>query len=86
MYLLLFPQDLSCPRCLEWDHWEDTCPTNPFGDGECCSLCGTAGHASAVHNAAKFKQRRFIVDTLGWEPFTEWFYESDFRSGSFQNQ
>ena len=20
--------DLVCPRCLEWDHWEDTCWTN----------------------------------------------------------
>ena len=26
-----------------------------------------------------FKRRRAIVDALGWQPFTEWFYESTFR-------
>ena len=75
-------QDLFCPRCLEWDHWEDTCPSNAFGGvgGLECSVCGAKGHAAAVHNASKFKQRRSIVDTIGWQPFTEWFYESTFRS------
>ena len=74
-------QDLFCPRCLEWDHWEDTCPFNSFGGGggEECSACGGKGHSAAVHGASKFKQRRFIVDTVGWQPFTEWFYESTFR-------
>ena len=26
-----------------------------------------------------FRRRRAIVDALGWQPFTEWFYESTFR-------
>jgi hypothetical protein len=33
-----------------------------------------------VHDAKDYKQRRMIVDTLGWEPFREWFYELSFRS------
>jgi len=27
-----------------------------------------------------FKQRRAIVDTLGWQPFTDWFFQNEFRS------
>ena len=27
-----------------------------------------------------FRQRRAIVDTLGWQPFQSWFYENSFRS------
>ena len=74
----MFPisQDLSCPRCLEWSHWEDTCRW----DSEICSNCGFPGHSPEVHSVSKFKQRRSVVDTVGWEPFREWFYEETFRS------
>ena len=33
-----------------------------------------------VHEASDFRQRRAIVDTIGWEPFQSWFYENEFRS------
>ena len=32
-----------------------------------------------------FKRRRAIVDALGWQPFTEWFYESTFRLESVRH-
>ena len=73
--------DLKCPRCMEWDHWEDTCWTNKSSeDKKLCESCKVLGHSSPVHDAKDYKQRRAIVDTLGWETFTEWFYETDFRS------
>ncbi len=42
--------------------------------------CQLAEHVEEVHSAADYKQRRAIVDELGWEPFQEWFYEPDFRN------
>ena len=36
-------------------------------------------------NVSDFKRRRAIVDALGWQPFTEWFYESTFRLESIQH-
>ena len=72
--------DLRCPRCLEWDHWEDTCWTNLSSEEkETCVTCKALGHAALVHDVKNFKQRRAIVDTLGWQPFTEWFFEDEFR-------
>ena len=72
--------DLKCPRCLEWDHWEDTCWTNLTSeDKETCETCNALGHAALVHDVKNFKQRRAIVDTLGWQPFTNWFFENEFR-------
>ena len=68
--------DNCCPRCLAWDHWEDTCP---YAYTYTCSICGYVGHTEEVHNAKKFTQRRACVDTLGWEPFQEWFYDNEFR-------
>ncbi|QQP50102.1 Uncharacterized protein FKW44_010994 [Caligus rogercresseyi] len=73
--------NLKCPRCLEWEHWEDTCPTALIStDCSVCSICGSEGHVAVVHSAKEFNQRRCIVDMLGWEGFREWFYEEDFRS------
>ena len=70
-----------CPRCMEWDHWEDTCWTNLTSEDRLeCQICLQLGHSSAVHEATDFKQKRAIVDVLGWEPFKEWFYGNEFRS------
>jgi len=69
---------LSCPRCLEWGHWEDACWTQD-GEPHVCSRCDYEGHNEAVHDAEDFKQRRAVVDTLGWEPFQNWFYDQAFR-------
>merc|ERR1712223_2016604 len=44
-----------------------------------CERCGYIGHTEAVHDVKDFKQRRAIVDTLGWEPFQDWFYDQTFR-------
>ena len=72
---------LMCPRCMEFDHWEDTCWTNLTSEEKLeCITCSQLGHSSSVHDATDYKQRRAIVDTLGWEQFKEWFYDSDFRS------
>lgn len=72
---------LKCPRCMEWSHWEDTCWTNEATDQMItCDTCLAMGHTPAVHEAVDFKQRRAIVDTLGWEAFQSWFYEPTFRS------
>ncbi|XP_059096418.1 putative uncharacterized protein DDB_G0277255 [Tigriopus californicus] len=73
--------DLLCPRCLEWDHWEDTCPFNdPEVPAAQCNICDSFGHKSTIHAVTGFQQRRVIVDTMSWEPFNGWFYESVFRS------
>merc|ERR1719350_1932913 len=69
---------LSCPRCLEWGHWEDACWTQD-GEPHVCSKCDYEGHTEVVHDAEDFKQRRAVVDTLGWEPFQNWFYDQTFR-------
>ena len=45
-----------------------------------CEVCKEFGHISIVHEASDFRQRRAIVDTLGWQPFQSWFYENEFRS------
>jgi len=69
---------LSCPRCLDWEHWEDSCwagDTQPH----VCNRCQYEGHSEIVHDAGDYKQRRAIVDALGWEPFQEWFYDTNFR-------
>jgi len=71
--------DNCCPRCLAWDHWEDTCWTQD-SPVHVCATCNYEGHAEEVHTAEKFTQRRACVDTLGWEPFQEWFYNNEFRS------
>ena len=68
--------DLCCPRCLSWDHWEDSCSYLNY----VCSICQDIGHTEKVHTAEKFSQRRACVDALGWEPFQDWFYNNEFRS------
>ena len=66
---------------MEWDHWEDTCWTNLTSDDRLeCLNCLQLGHSSTVHDAVDYKQRRAIVDALGWENFKEWFYDNEFRS------
>ena len=45
-----------------------------------CETCQAYGHHKVVHDTTDFRQRRAIVDTLSWENFQEWFYESSFRS------
>jgi len=73
--------DLMCPRCMEWEHWEDSCWTTDDPDDLAqCETCLEYGHVSSVHDVMDFKQRRAIVDTVGWEPFQPWFYENSFRS------
>ena len=37
-------------------------------------------YSPVVQEASDFRQRRAIVDTIGWEPFQSWFYENEFRS------
>ena len=73
--------NLSCPRCLQWDHWEDSCPSSDV----MCDTCNTVGHLAVVHSAEDYKQRRMVVDTLGWEPFREWFYELSYRYNYYLN-
>jgi hypothetical protein len=46
---------------------------------EHCDVCQESGHSKVVHEATNFKQRRAIVDTIGWEYFQSWFYEATFR-------
>jgi len=70
--------DSLCPRCLCWDHWEDSCPL--YHNGYVCSRCNEAGHVEEVHDVTSYTQRRTCVDFLGWEPFQKWFYETDFRN------
>jgi len=72
--------NLKCPRCLQWEHWEDSCPFNDEPNRAQCEVCKEFGHISIVHEASDFRQRRAIVDTLGWQPFQSWFYENEFRS------
>ena len=114
---------LSCPRCLEWGHWEDSCWAI---DHVCerwlwwkmqmmqchwqeifsaqmwlcwshwgCSWCQglqTGQQPTVKFHSSKIAfhphydvfallsmQRRAIVDTLGWEPFQDWFYDQTFR-------
>jgi len=38
--------DLSCPRSLSWDHWEDTCPY--LTSNEPCAVCNQLGHTAKV--------------------------------------
>jgi len=71
--------DNMCPRCLVWDHWEDSCWTLETPQ-HVCELCHQEGHTQEVHSAVKFSQRRACVDALGWEPFQDWFYDNEFRS------
>ena len=47
--------------------------------GHVCATCQLPGHAAEVHTAQKFAQRRACVDTIGWEPFQDWFYNNEFR-------
>lgn len=70
--------DNCCPRCLSWEHWEDSCWTTD-SPMEVCSVCNYEGHTDQVHETKKYTQRRAIVDALGWEPFENWFYDQDFR-------
>ena len=75
--------DLHCPRCLAWDHWEDSCPYLDY----VCTYKGIQyiGHTEEVHKVEDFAQRRACVDCLGWEPFQEWFYNNEFRSAAFSS-
>jgi len=70
--------DSLCPRCLSWDHWENSCPV--LENQYVCTRCNYIGHLEEVHDVTKFTQRRTCVDLLGWEPFKTWFYETDFRN------
>jgi len=71
--------DNSCPRCLSWEHWEESCwaADTPM---PVCERCNYEGHTEDVHNTDKFAQRRACVDALGWEPFQDWFYDQSFRT------
>jgi len=70
--------DNNCPRCLAWEHWEDSCwaadTPKPI-----CERCNYEGHTQEVHDTDQYAQRRACVDALGWEPFQEWFYDQAFR-------
>jgi len=70
--------DNSCPRCLSWDHWEDSCwaADSPI---PVCERCNYEGHTEEVHETEKYNQKRACVDALGWEPFQDWFYDQAFR-------
>ncbi|XP_023323711.1 uncharacterized protein LOC111697812 [Eurytemora carolleeae] len=70
--------NLFCPRCLSWEHWEDSCPIQDQDIN--CSRCNYIGHLEEVHDVTNVHQRRTCVDHLGWEPFQTWFYEPDFRN------
>ena len=37
-------------------------------------------YSPKCHDVTDFRQRRVIIDTIGWEPFQSWFYENEFRS------
>merc|ERR1719317_848508 len=69
----------SCPRCLSWDHWEESCwaADSPM---PVCQRCNYEGHTPEVYNTDVHEQRRACVDALGWEPFQEWFYDQQFRT------
>jgi len=69
----------SCPRCLSWDHWEESCwaADSPM---PVCERCNYEGHTQEVHDTDKYAQRRACVDALGWEPFQDWFYDQGFRT------
>jgi len=71
--------DNSCPRCLSWEHWEESCwaADSPM---PVCERCDYEGHTSEVHETDKYAQRRACVDALGWEPFQDWFYDQGFRT------
>lgn len=70
---------VSCPRCLDWGHWEDSCHTLDGANPTVCQRCSYTGHTEAVHDTEDFNQRRAVVDAVGWEPFQNWFYEQTFR-------
>ena len=53
---------------------------NFFSPQAQCETCLEYGHVSSVHDVTDFRQRRAIVDTVGWQPFQPWFYENSFRS------
>merc|ERR1719312_2024208 len=69
----------SCPRCLSWDHWEESCwaADSPM---PVCQRCNYDGHTPEVHDTDIYAQRRACVDALGWEPFQDWFYDQQFRT------
>lgn len=71
--------DNCCPRCLSWEHWEESCwaADSPM---PVCERCNYEGHTSEVHKTDIYAQRRACVDAIGWEPFQEWFYDQGFRS------
>jgi len=69
----------SCPRCLSWDHWEESCWMHE-GQMPVCERCDYEGHTPEVHETDKYAQRRACVDALGWEPFQDWFYDQQFRT------
>jgi len=70
----------SCPRCLSWDHWEESCWMHEDGQMPVCERCDYEGHTPEVHETDKYTQRRACVDALGWEPFQDWFYDQQFRT------
>ena len=59
-------------------HWANDCILNILQAQ--CETCLEYGHVGSVHDVMDFRQRRAIVDTLGWQPFQSWFYENSFRS------
>jgi len=70
----------SCPRCLSWNHWEESCWMHEDGQMPVCERCDYEGHTPEVHETDKYTQRRACVDALGWEPFQDWFYDQQFRT------
>jgi len=70
--------DNNCPRCLAWEHWEDSCwaADTPM---PVCERCNYEGHTQEIHDTDQYAQRRACVDALGWEPFQHWFYDQAFR-------
>lgn len=45
-----------------------------------CESCNYEGHTQDVHDTDEFARRRACVETYGWEPFKEWFYDQSFRT------
>merc|ERR1712133_214786 len=41
--------DNCCPRCLAWDHWEDTCWTQD-SPAHVCATCNYEGHAGSSYH------------------------------------
>ena len=70
------PPSLCC-RCLEPNHWEDSCWV--ASSQELCAVCSVPGHLPVVHTTKDFQQRKLVIDTFGWLSFKDWFQDLHFR-------